>query len=149
MAISRSFGITFFISFYLKCLSDFDLNMNAVERILDYIHKDSVEASWDKEEPPKNWPVKGNYEASNVRFKYRKDLPEVIKGIHFSIKSNEKVGVVGRTGSGKSTLTLGLLRMLELSLDESTNEPGVISLDEEDISKLGLHYIRNKACIIP
>lgn len=56
MAIARSFGVTFFISLLLKFLSDFDLNMNAVERILDYIHKDTVEASWEEPKPKENWP---------------------------------------------------------------------------------------------
>lgn len=50
----------------------------------------------------------------NVAYKYREDLPYVIKGLNLSINSNEKIGIVGRTGSGKSTITLGLLRILEL-----------------------------------
>lgn len=65
-----------------------------------------------------------------MRYKYRPELPEVIKGIHFSIKHSEKIGVVGRTGSGKSTLTLGLLRMLELAEDPETHQPGTILLDD-------------------
>ena len=50
-----------------------------------------------------------------MRYKYRPELPEVIKGIEFKFKANEKIGVVGRTGSGKSTITLGLLRMIEIN----------------------------------
>jgi len=53
-----------------------------------------------------------------VRYKYRPELPEVIKGIDFNFKPNEKIGVVGRTGSGKSTITLGLLRMIEINQEE-------------------------------
>lgn len=71
-------------------------------------------------------------------------LPEVIKGITFSINCFEKIGVVGRTGSGKSTLTLGLLRILELA-----NSQGNIILDNIDISKIGLHYLRRNITIIP
>lgn len=67
----------------------------------------------------------------------------MIHGINFKIKENEKVGVVGRTGSGKSTLTLGLLRILEVGVG------GRIDLDGEELGKLGLHQIRQKTVMIP
>jgi ABC-type multidrug transport system fused ATPase/permease subunit len=74
-------------------------------------------------------------------------LDYVIKGIKFSINNNEKVGVVGRTGSGKSTLTLGLLRILELA--EKDGSKGTLSIDSIDTAKVGLHYLRKKVTIIP
>jgi len=98
--------------------------MTAVERILEYVNKKEVEASWTEPIPPVNWPLKSGIEGKNVRYKYRSDLDQVIKGIDFKISieirlgPHEKIGIVGRTGSGKSTLTLGLLRMLELQVDE-------------------------------
>ena len=61
-----------------------------------------------------------------MRYRYRPDLPEVIKGISFDIQSFQKIGVIGRTGSGKSTMTLGLLRILELAADENSGHEGVI-----------------------
>jgi ATP-binding cassette, subfamily C (CFTR/MRP), member 1 len=67
------------------------------------------------------WPSAGEIEGSNVTYRYRDGLPLVLRGIDFKIEAGEKVGIVGRTGSGKSTLTLGLLRMLEMVKDEKTN----------------------------
>ena len=94
---------------------------------------------------------------NNLVYKYREEylllfllllylfsLPEVIKGISFSVKSHEKIGVVGRTGSGKSTLTLGLLRILEMA-----NDDGYIKLDSQNIKELGLHHLRRNVTIIP
>jgi ABC-type multidrug transport system fused ATPase/permease subunit len=72
----------------------------------------------------------------------------VLKKISFDIKSKEKIGVVGRTGSGKSTLTLGLLRILEMA-ENDDGTMGNINLDEENISELGLHHLRQNVTIIP
>lgn len=77
-------------------------------------------------------------------------MPLVLKKISFDIQSKEKIGVVGRTGSGKSTLTLGLLRILELAENEdSSKSTGKIVLDDEDVSELGLHHLRQNVTIIP
>lgn len=72
----------------------------------------------------------------------------VLKKISFDIKSKEKIGIVGRTGSGKSTMTLGLLRILELA-DNDDASKGEIILDDENISDLGLHHLRHNVTIIP
>ena len=72
----------------------------------------------------------------------------MLKKVSFDIKSKEKIGVVGRTGSGKSTLTLGLLRILELAENED-NSLGVINLDGENVSELGLHHLRQNVTNIP
>ena len=74
--------------------------------------------------------------------RYREVLPKVLKDVTFSVKSNEKVGIVGRTGAGKSSITLTLFRIIEL-------DEGQISIDGIDISTLGLHSLRNKLTIIP
>ena len=72
----------------------------------------------------------------------------MLKKVSFDIKSKEKIGVVGRTGSGKSTLTLGLLRILELAENED-NSLGMINLDGENVSELGLRHLRQNVTIIP
>lgn len=94
------------------------------------------------------WPTAGNYAIEDVSYRYRPELPLVLKKISFDIKSKEKIGVVGRTGSGKSTLTLGLLRILELAENDDATT-GKIVLDDEDISELGLHHLRQNVTIIP
>ena len=88
------------------------------------------------------WPSEGKIEFQNYWVKYRANLPFVLKNITFTINPNEKVGVVGRTGSGKSTTLLSILRILEAS-------EGKILIDGVDVSKLGLFDLRNKITIIP
>ncbi len=61
--------------------------MNSVERILEYINKGGHEASWTEPKPSVDWPVHSEYEAKDVRYKYRTELPEVIKGISFNIST--------------------------------------------------------------
>lgn len=115
VALTNVFKITSLLSFTIKILADTELQFNAVERMKEYIDKPEVEASWDSPEVREpDWPSKGVIVATNLKYKYRADTPYVIKGLSFTIESFQKVGVVGRTGSGKSTLTLGLLRILEL-----------------------------------
>eukprot|EP01016_Furgasonia_blochmanni_P032168 TRINITY_DN3319_c0_g3_i6.p1 TRINITY_DN3319_c0_g3~~TRINITY_DN3319_c0_g3_i6.p1 ORF type:complete len:371 (-),score=150.79 TRINITY_DN3319_c0_g3_i6:152-1183(-) len=104
--------------------------------------------SYTDPKAPKNWPEDGSIVATNITYRYRKELPDVIHGISFSIANREKVGVVGRTGSGKSTLTLGLLRILELSADPR-GEVGNIKLSDVKIDSIGLHELRRRVTIIP
>jgi len=89
-----------------------------------------------------NWPTKGEIEYKDFYLKYRPALPHVLKGLNFTINRAEKVGVVGRTGSGKSTLFLSLLRIIEPS-------QGAIFIDGVDISQLGLDDLRRAITIIP
>lgn len=97
--------------------------MNAMERILQFINKKEIEKDWDHPKAPVNWPMKGEIVAENVQLRYREGLPLVIKGISFHIKGGEKIGIIGRTGSGKSTLSLGLLRILEMQNQKQNNKP--------------------------
>jgi ATP-binding cassette subfamily C (CFTR/MRP) protein 1 len=147
LSISWSLTITGLVSFALKTLSDTEIQMNSVERILQYINKTEKEAEWETPEAPQGWPKAGNWEAENITYRYRDGLPNVIHGINFSIQSREKIGVVGRTGSGKSTLTLGLLRILELA--EQDGKVGKLSLDGTVVGNIGLHELRKKITIIP
>lgn len=90
--------------------------MNAVVRLYDYIDNNPSEKDFHYPQPKKSpWPSKGIFKIKNISYRYRDELPLVLKKISFDIDSNAKIGVVGRTGSGKSTLTLGLLRILELA----------------------------------
>ena len=85
---------------------------------------------------------KGKINFNNYSVKYRPNTPLVLKNLNFEIKPKEKIGVVGRTGSGKSTLCLSIFRLLE-----PTN--GNISIDGINISEIGLEILRKNLTIIP
>ena len=90
--------------------------MVSVVRLYEYIDNNPSEKSFEDKKPEQAvWPSKGDYTVDNVSYRYRPELPLVLKNLKFDIQSKEKIGVVGRTGSGKSTLTLGLLRILEMT----------------------------------
>ena len=117
----------------------------AIERIMEY-SKTPQEAPWDmpssKEMESSAWPEKGQIRFENYQTRYREGLDLVLKGIDMEVKSEEKVGICGRTGAGKSSLTLALFRIIEPA-------GGKIVIDNQDISQLGLHTLRSKLTIIP
>lgn len=90
---------------------------------------------------PSNWPSNGELKMKNVFMKYKKDLPFVLKGIDFSVKPKEKIGIAGRTGAGKSSLIYSLFRLRDC-------EKGEILIDDIDISKLPVDFLRNNIGII-
>lgn len=91
---------------------------------------------------PEVWPMHGQVEFKDIRLKYRKHLPEVLQGLSFKIAAGEKVGLVGRTGAGKSTISLAIPRIVEAF-------SGVVEIDGIDISKVDLHMLRNKLTVVP
>ena len=108
--------------------------MVSVVRLYEYIDNNPSEKSFEEKEPSsENWPSEGNYSIDNVSFRYRPELPLVLKRLKFDVQSKQKIGVVGRTGSGKSTLTLGLLRILEIATNDD-GTLGTVNLDGEDTS---------------
>ncbi|KAF7330282.1 ABC protein [Mycena venus] len=120
--------------------------MNSVERVVHYSRKDVIpqEAAYESDKdhkPPPEWPTRGAVEFKNVEMNYRPGLPNVLHGISMSINAGEKIGVVGRTGAGKSSLALTLLRIVEYS--------GTILVDDVDIGKIGLKDLRSNISIIP
>ncbi|KAJ7056634.1 ABC protein [Mycena amicta] len=120
--------------------------MNSVERVVHYSRKDLIpqEAAYESnkdDKPPPQWPQRGVIEFKNVEMSYRPGLPKVLHGISMNINAGEKIGVVGRTGAGKSSLALTLLRIVEFE--------GQILVDDVDISKIGLKDLRSHISIIP
>lgn len=140
--LSNALNITQTLNWLVRMTSEAETNIVAVERITEYINVES-EAPWvtDKR-PPENWPSKGEIRFNNYQVRYRPELDLVLKGITCEIKSSEKVGVVGRTGAGKSSLTNCLFRILE-------SAGGQIIIDGIDIASIGLHDLREKLTIIP
>lgn len=92
--------------------------------------------------PALDWPMHGAIEAKNLVCSYRADLAPVINGVSFSVKAGQRVGIVGRTGAGKSSLMSVLLRLIDIV-------GGSVSIDGVDISRIGLHDLRKKVSVIP
>ncbi|KAK0495417.1 ABC protein [Armillaria luteobubalina] len=118
--------------------------MNAVERVVSYSKGEVVEQEapyqMDTDKAMSQWSH-GNIQFRNLAMSYRPGLPQVLRGITLDIQGGEKIGIVGRTGAGKSSLILTLLRISEYS--------GEIFIDREDISKMGLKSLRSKMAVIP
>ena len=88
-----------------------------------------------KSRVPANWPSEGRIQLKNLYIKYRPNLDYALRGVSLNIHAKEKVGIVGRTGAGKSTIILAMLRLLE-------TDKGSIVVDDVDISTLGLEQVR-------
>ncbi|KAH0497916.1 hypothetical protein TgHK011_005198 [Trichoderma gracile] len=118
-------------------------NMNAMERVKEYLDvEQEAPAIIEDCRPPENWPAEGGVEFVNYTARYRAELDPVLKGISLKINPREKVGIVGRTGAGKSSLTLAIFRALEA-------DSGSIIIDGIDISKIGLQDLRENITIVP
>ncbi|KAK6096277.1 hypothetical protein MT418_004126 [Batrachochytrium dendrobatidis] len=145
IALTYAIGLTGLINLLLMAFSQLDAEMNAVERLDVYGNDLPQEAprSYDTDPASDSWPTKGAITIKNLEIRYesRPDFA-VIKNLSLNIRPGEKIGVVGRTGSGKSTLMTTLFRIIEPSL-------GNIELDGIDISKLGLKTLRSRLQIIP
>ncbi|XVF21958.1 hypothetical protein REPUB_Repub12eG0133900 [Reevesia pubescens] len=145
VGLSLSYGLSLngvlFFAIYMSCFVE--NRMVSVERIKQFSSIEP-EAAWHIEDslPPTNWPALGNVELKNLQVRYRPSTPLVIKGITLSINGGEKIGIVGRTGSGKSTLIQVFFRLVEPT-------GGKIIIDGIDICMLGLHDLRSRFGIIP
>uniref|UniRef100_A0ACD5ZA38 Uncharacterized protein n=1 Tax=Avena sativa TaxID=4498 RepID=A0ACD5ZA38_AVESA len=145
VGLSLSYGLSLnSVLFWAVWMSCFIENkMVSVERIKQFTTIPS-EAEWRIKDclPVANWPTRGDIDVIDLKVRYRHNTPLVLKGITLSIRGGEKIGVVGRTGSGKSTLIQALFRIVEPS-------EGKIIIDGIDICTLGLHDLRSRFGIIP
>ncbi|RQM10790.1 hypothetical protein B5M09_012587 [Aphanomyces astaci] len=147
VSLSYAFNVTQNLNSRVRMLSMVQSKMVSVERIHAYT---TMEAEAElKAEPIKQlelenakWPSQGKLTFKDVDLRYRRGLPRVLRQLTFTINANEKIGIVGRTGAGKSSLVVALMRLVEL-------DGGVITLDDVDISTIGLHDLRDKVSIIP
>ncbi|GMH87232.1 hypothetical protein TrST_g6248 [Triparma strigata] len=144
LSISFALSVTQSLNWSVRMSSDLEAQMVSVERINQYVRDVEPEAPRDMpmdENLPRDFP-KGEIVFENAKLRYRPGLPLVLKGLSLTIPAGSKVGVVGRTGAGKSTLMIALLRLVELA-------EGRINIDGVDCSKLGLHLLRSKLAIVP
>ncbi|KAL4709179.1 hypothetical protein ACJJTC_008107, partial [Scirpophaga incertulas] len=142
LAISQTLILTGMLQFGVRQTAEVISQMTSVERILQYTHIER-ESNWDKgqRETPKGWPWRGRIEFRNCYMKYSpEDLP-VLKNLNLVLESGWKVGIVGRTGAGKSSLISSLFRLAIVE--------GEVLIDEINTAHLALQELRSKISIIP
>lgn len=143
LSVSYALQVTMSLNWMVRMTSDLESNIVAVERVKEYSETET-EAPWiiEDKRPPEDWPAQGEVEFVDYSVRYRKGMDLVLKGLSLRVKGGEKIGIVGRTGAGKSSMTLCLFRILEAV-------KGEIKIDGVRISEIGLHDLRSKITIIP
>ena len=143
VSLSYAIGFADNILWLVRLYAMNEQNMNSVERIKEYLDvEQEAPAIVEKNRPPENWPANGSLEFVNYTTSYRKELDPVLRNLTFKINAQEKVGIVGRTGAGKSSLALAVLRTLEA-------DEGKILIDDIDIGLIGLRDLREAITIVP
>ncbi|XP_024120755.1 canalicular multispecific organic anion transporter 2 isoform X3 [Oryzias melastigma] len=143
LSVSYALQVTMSLNWMVRMTSDLENNIVAVERVKEY-SETKPEAPWEVEDkkPPPEWPMEGKVEFQDYSVRYREGLDLVLRSITLNVKGGEKIGIVGRTGAGKSSMTLCLFRLLEAA-------GGEITIDGVKIAEIGLHDLRSRLTIIP
>ncbi|KAF9940196.1 Multidrug resistance-associated protein 1 [Modicella reniformis] len=165
LALSNTLSLTYSVIWTLRGYCDLASSLVAVERIHEYSNKRMEAPENSGVRLPENWPQNGRIVFKNYSARYREGLDLVLKNVSFEVKPAEKIGVVGRTGAGKSSLTLALFRIIEaadsywarttsaqedlLKDNPTLIDGGSIEIDGVDISTLGLRELRQHLSIIP
>ncbi|KAF9900251.1 Canalicular multispecific organic anion transporter 2 [Linnemannia zychae] len=169
LALSYALSMVTYFNALVRTVSEVQNLMVSVERVTEYSEKPTEAPTVTGIQVPENWPQQGRVVFKNYSTRYREGLDLVVKDISFSVEPAEKVGIVGRTGAGKSSLTLALFRIIEAADSywakasdpsaefsppfESTmfasSAGGSIEIDGIDISTLGLRDLRQHLAIIP
>lgn len=142
LVLSYMLSIVQMLQFSIRQLAEVENDMNAVERLRYYGHELEEEPPLHTIDVRSSWPEKGEIKFENVEMRYRPNLPLVLKGLSMHVKGGERIGVVGRTGAGKSSIMSTLFRLVEIS-------GGSITIDGINISTMGLADLRSRLAIIP
>lgn len=138
-ALSFALDMSRQISWLLSQYADLEVNFNAAERIIEYTELEQEPQTGV--DVPAAWPTKGEVELTDLTVAYAPSLPPVLRNLNFCIRQGERVGVVGRTGAGKSSLAMTLLRCLDI-------RSGSIHIDGIDIGTIKLHDLRSRVGLI-
>eukprot|EP00105_Crassostrea_gigas_P042556 XP_019926704.1 PREDICTED: multidrug resistance-associated protein 4-like isoform X4 [Crassostrea gigas] len=128
-------------AYMMRKTADLNTLMTSVERIVFYTKLEQEAPKVSDSPPPSSWPQNGEIKLVNVGLQYSSDTDHVLHNVTCLINSREKIGIVGRTGAGKSSLLAALLRLAE--------PIGEIYIDDVNVLKIGLHELRNKISVIP
>ncbi|KZV63334.1 P-loop containing nucleoside triphosphate hydrolase protein [Peniophora sp. CONT] len=129
------------ILWWVRIFNDFEVEGNSLERIQAYMEIEQEPKPVKEKTPPAAWPTSGDLRVEGLSARYSPDGPKVLHDLSFSVKSGERVGIVGRTGSGKSSLTLSLLRCIYTE--------GDVYYDGVNTANLNLDVLRTNVTIIP
>ncbi|CAO3660699.1 unnamed protein product [Umbelopsis vinacea] len=143
--LSLSFSSTFLEHIYwlVRQYTTVEMHLNSVERVQEYLEMPQEPPGINENNrPPLHWPFEAAISVRDLEVSYAPDDEPVLRGISFDVQPREKIGIVGRTGSGKTTLTLSFLRFVEPL-------KGSIVIDGIDIQSIGVEDLRSKLTIIP
>ncbi|XP_044268134.1 probable multidrug resistance-associated protein lethal(2)03659 [Tribolium madens] len=140
LAITQSITLTGMLQWGMRQWSELENQMTSVERVIEYTELEE-ESDENHKEVSKSWPTSGKIEFQSVFMQYSPDDPFVLKNLTFMVNSREKIGIVGRTGAGKSSLISALFRLVPIE--------GNIIVDGVDINEISLHCLRSHISIIP
>ncbi|OUM67324.1 hypothetical protein PIROE2DRAFT_53426 [Piromyces sp. E2] len=142
LSLSYSLQVTSSLNAVVRQFSDTEVHMNAAERLLYYANDIEIEDQKGLD-APKDWPQQGKIEIKDLTMKYAPHLPPVLHNVSLDIQSNEKIGVVGRTGAGKSSIVMTLFRLVEPEAGST------LKIDDISITDLKLSDLRQRISIIP
>ncbi|TFK19880.1 ATP-binding cassette transporter [Coprinopsis marcescibilis] len=140
-ALNMAVGFNSMILWWIRIFNHFEVSGNSLERIQQYLNIEQEPKPSDRGIPPAYWPADGSLHVENLSASYSPGGPRVLHNISFEVRSGERVGIVGRTGAGKSSLTLSLLRCIPTE--------GKVVFAGQDISELNLEALRSNITIIP
>ena len=150
LCITYALDLSAFLKFGTKMTLDIQRGMAGVERILEYADNTPSEPTGGMPAPVKSWPTAGRIVTHDLCVRYRPELPLALRGVSCTIEPRAKVGIVGRTGSGKTTFVSALWRLVEPTRGESSSwaQNGAIEIDGVDLSLLELYALRSRLAII-
>ncbi|XP_077324820.1 ATP-binding cassette sub-family C member 9 isoform X1 [Lithobates pipiens] len=143
LGLTYALTVTNYLNWVVRNLADLEVQIGAVKKVNSFLNIESecYEGSMDPQQVPDDWPKTGEIQISDLCVRYENNLKPVLKHVKAYIKPGQKVGICGRTGSGKSSLSLAFFRMVDIF-------DGKIIIDGIDISKLPLHTLRSRLSII-
>ncbi|KAJ8733841.1 hypothetical protein PYW07_014392 [Mythimna separata] len=143
LAITQSISLTGIFQWGMRQSAEMENQMTSVERVMEYtkLPQEAAIRSAPEKKPPADWPAEGLIKFDNLSLKYSPEGAYVLQRLQFTIEPQEKIGIVGRTGAGKSSIIQALFRLAYLE--------GTITIDGVDIMSIGLHDLREKLSIIP
>uniref|UniRef100_A0A8B9JBF0 ATP-binding cassette sub-family C member 5 n=1 Tax=Astyanax mexicanus TaxID=7994 RepID=A0A8B9JBF0_ASTMX len=144
LALSYTIQLTGMLQYVVRLSTEVEAKFTSVERLQEYITGCVAEAprKINNVSIPSGWPQQGSITFKDYSMRYRENTPIVLDHLNLAIQPREKLGIVGRTGSGKSSLGVALFRLAEPA-------GGTIMIDNLDISSLGLQDLRSQLSVIP